>query len=58
MNFQEAISKSIATVMKCTYVYIKSNIMQKPDIYFMFSKEKDGITVITKKENIKNLKVL
>ena len=58
MDLQEAIPKSIATVMKGTYVYVKTDIMEKPDIHFMVSKDKDEITVITKKENIKNLKVL
>lgn len=58
MDLHEAIPKSIATVMKGTYVYVKTDIMEKPDIHFMVSKDKDEITVITKKENIKNLKVL
>jgi len=58
MDLQEAIPKSIATVMKSTYVYVKTDIMEKPDIHFMVSKDKDEITVITQKENIKNLKVL
>ena len=58
MDLHEAISKSIATVMKGTYVYVKTDIMEKPDIHFMVSKDKDEITIITKKENIKNLKVL
>ena len=52
MDLQEAIPKSIATVMKGTYVYVKTDIMEKPDIHFMVSKDKDEITVITKKENI------
>ena len=55
MDLHEAISKSIATVMKGTYVYVKTDIMEKPDIHFMVSKDKDEITIITKKENIKNL---
>lgn len=58
MDLQEAIPKSIATVMKDTYVYVKTDIMERPDIHFMVSKDKDEITVITKKENINNLKVL
>jgi len=58
MDLQEAIPKSIATVMKGTYVYVKTNELQKPDIHFMVSKDKDEITLITKKENISNVKVL
>ena len=58
MDLQEAIPKSIATVMKGTYVYVKTNELEKPDIHFMVSKDKDEITVITKKENLEKLKVL
>ena len=58
MDLQEAIPKSIATVMRDTYVYVKTDIVEKTDNHFMVSKDKDEITVITKKENIKNLKVL
>ena len=58
MDLQEAITKSIATVMRDTYVYVKTDIVEKTDNHFMVSKDKDEITVITKKENIKNLKVL
>lgn len=58
MNLQEAIPKSIATVLKGTYVYIKTDVVEKPDIHFMVSKDKDEITVITEKENRKKLKVL
>ena len=58
MDLREAIPKSIATVMKGTYVYVKTNDMEKPDIHFMISKDKDEITVITKKENINKLNAL
>ena len=58
MDLREAISKSIATIMKYTYVYVKTNEIEKPDIHFMVSKDKDEVTVITKKENIEKLKVL
>ncbi len=58
MDLKEAIPKSIATVIKGTYVYVKTDVMEKPDIHFMVSKDKDEITVVTKKENIENLKVL
>ena len=58
MDLREAISKSIATIMKDTYVYVKTNEIEKPDIHFMVSKDKDEVTVITKKENIEKLKVL
>lgn len=58
MDLQEAIPKSIATVMKGTYVYVKTDIIEKTDTHFMVSKDKDEVTVITKKENIENLKVL
>ncbi len=58
MDLQEAIPKSIATVMRDTYVYVKTDIVEETDSHFMVSKDKDEITVITKKENIKNLKVL
>ena len=58
MDLQEAIPKSIATVMRDTYVYVKTDIVEKTDNHFMVSKDKDEITVITKKEKIKNLKVL
>lgn len=58
MDLKEAIPKSIATVMKGTYVYVKTNELEKPDIHFMVSKDKDEITIITKKENINNLKVI
>ena len=58
MDVKEAIPKSIATVMKDTYVYVKTDILEKPDIHFMVSKDKDEITVVTKKENLKELNVL
>lgn len=58
MDLQEAIPKSIATVMKGTYVYVKTDVLEKPDIHFMVSKDKDEITVVTKKENLKDLNVL
>ena len=58
MDLKEAIPKSIATVIKGTYVYVKTDVMEKPDIHFMVSKDKDEVTVITKKENIKELNVL
>lgn len=58
MNVYEAIPKSIATIMKDTYVYVKTDILEKPDIHFMVSKDKDEITVITKKENVKELNAL
>lgn len=58
MDLQEAISKSIATVMKGTYVYVKTDEVYKLDIHFVVSKDKDEVTVITKKENIKELNVL
>lgn len=58
MDLKEAIPKSVATIMKDTYVYVKTDILEKPDIHFMVSKDKDEITVVTKKENIKELNVL
>lgn len=58
MDLQEAIPRSIATVMKGTYVYVKTDIMEQSNIHFMVSKDKDEITIITQKKNIKNLKVL
>lgn len=58
MELQEAIPKSIATVMKGTYVYVKTDIIEKQDIHFMVSKDKDEITVITQKENLKELNTL
>ena len=58
MDVKEAIPKSIATVMKDTYVYVKTDILEKPDIHFMVSKDKDEITVVTKKENLKELNAL
>lgn len=58
MDVKEAIPKSIATIMKDTYVYVKTDILEKPDIHFMVSKDKDEITVVTKKENLKELNVL
>ena len=57
MDVKEAIPKSIATVMKDTYVYVKTDILEKPDIHFMVSKDKDEITVVTKKVNLKELNV-
>ena len=44
--------------MKDTYVYVKTDILEKPDIHFMVSKDKDEITVVTKKENLEELNVL
>ena len=41
MDVKEAIPKSIATIMKDTYVYVKTNILEKPDTHFMVSKDKD-----------------
>ena len=38
--------------MKGTYVYVKTHILEKPDIHFMVSKDKDEITIVTKNENI------
>ena len=58
MDVKEAIPKSIATIMKGTYVYAKTDILEKPDIHFMVSKDKDEITIVTKKENLKELNVL
>ena len=58
MDVKEAIPKSIATIMKDIYVYVKTDILEKPDIHFMVSKDKDEITVVTKKENLKELNVL
>ena len=58
MDVKEAIPKSIATIMKDTYVYVKTDILERPDIHFMVSKDKDEITVVTKKENLKELNVL
>ena len=58
MDVKEAIPKSIATIMKDTYVYVKTDILEKTDIHFMVSKDKDEITVVTKKENLKELNVL
>ena len=52
MDLQEAITKSITIVMRDTYVYVKTDIVEKTDNHFMVSKDKDEITVITKKENI------
>ena len=57
MDVKEAIPKSIATVMKDTYVYVKTDILEKPDIHFMVSKDKDEITVVTKKENLKEMQL-
>ena len=57
MDVKEAIPKSIATIMKDTYVYVKTDILEKPDIHFMVSKDKDEITVVTKKVNLKELNV-
>ena len=58
MDLKEAIHKSIATVMRDTYVYVKTDNVEKTDNLFMVSKDKDEITVITKKENLEDLKVL
>lgn len=58
MDLKEAIPKSIATVMNGTYVYVKTDKAEKNDNHFMVSKDKDEITVVTKKENIKDLNVL
>lgn len=58
MDVKEAIPKSIATIMKDTYVYVKTDILEKPDIHFMVSKDKDEITVITKKKNLIKLNAL
>lgn len=58
MDLKEAIPNSIATVMNGTYVYVKTDKVEKNDIHFMVSKDKDEITVVTKKENIKDLNVL
>lgn len=58
MNVKEAIPKSIATIMKGTYVYVKTDVLEKPDIHFMVSKDKDEITVVTRKENLKELNVI
>lgn len=58
MDLKEAIPKSIATVMNGTYVYVKIDKVENSDIHFMVSKDKDEITVVTKKENIKDLNVL
>ena len=58
MDVKEAIPKSIATIMKDTYVYVKTDILEKPDIHFMVSRDKDEITVVTKKENLKELNAL
>lgn len=58
MDLKEAIPKSIATVINGTYVYVKTDRVEKNDIHFMVSKDKDEITVVTKKENIKDLNVL
>ena len=41
MDVKETIPKSIATVMKDTYVYVKTDILEKPDIHFMVSKDKN-----------------
>ena len=38
--------------MKGTYVYVKTDILEKPDIHFMVSKDKDEITIVNKNENI------
>lgn len=38
--------------------YVKTDIIEKPDIHFMVSKDKDEITVITQKENLKELSPL
>ncbi len=58
MDLKEAIPKSIATVMNGTYVYVKTDKVENSHIHFMVSKDKDEITVVTKKENIKDLNVL
>lgn len=58
MDLKEAIPKSIVTVMNGTYVYVKTDKVENIDIHFMVSKDKDEITVVTKKENIKDLNVL
>ena len=58
MDVKEAISKSIATVMKGTYVYVKTDKLEKPDIHFMVSKDKDEITVVTEKANVEKLNAL
>lgn len=33
MDIKEAIPKIIATIMKDTYVYVKKDILEKPDIH-------------------------
>ena len=38
MDVKEAIPKSIATIMKDTYVYVKTDILEKPDIHFLGKK--------------------
>lgn len=58
MDLKEAIPKSIATVMNGTYVYVKTDKVENSGIHFMVSKDKDEITVVTKKKNIKDLNVL
>ncbi len=58
MDVKEAIPKSIATVMKGTYVYVKTDKLEKPDIHFMVSKDKDEITVVTEKANAEKLNAL
>lgn len=58
MDLKEAIPKSIVTVMNGTYVYVKTDNVENDNDHFMVSKDKDEITVVTKKENIKDLNVL
>ena len=40
MDLQEAIPKSIATVMKGTYVYVKTDIMEHQTFILWFQKIK------------------
>lgn len=49
MDVKEAIPKSIATIMKDTYVYVKTDILEKTYIHFKVSKDKYEITGVTKK---------
>lgn len=58
MELKEAIPKSIATVMNGIYVYVKTDKVENSKNHFMVSKDKDEITVVTKKENINDLNVL
>ncbi len=44
--------------MNGTYVYVKTDKVENSGIHFMVSKDKDEITVVTKKKNIKDLNVL